>query len=138
MQETKHKKTKVFLLVVIFLLSVGLLELCSLLIQQNRYVNHLDNILSTKSKLLFTVFQNKKGPATINDVVLIQNWMTFDYINHIFALPTDYLQTSLHITDTRYPRLTVTEYAEDIRVRSSEVLTELQGAVRLYFTKING
>ncbi len=38
--------------------------------------------------------------------------MTFDYVNHLFTLPPQYLETTLGITDGRYPRLTIEEYAE--------------------------
>ena len=37
---------------------------------------------------------------TINDVNRIQNWMTFDYINKVFKLPSDYLKNNLNISDS--------------------------------------
>jgi hypothetical protein len=52
-------------------------------------------------------FSRMHPPLTASDVNVIQSWMTFDYVNHIFALPPDMLKTALSITDPRYPRMPV-------------------------------
>jgi hypothetical protein len=62
----------------------------------------------------------------------IQSWMTFDYVNRIFALPPDYLKEKMSISDTRYPRLTIGEFSEDDRHGASSTLTDVRTAVRDY------
>jgi hypothetical protein len=138
MKEKKYKKTKIALLIVIFLLIVFLLELCSLLVRQNvynRYVDHIHTVLSIKTEILAAISKHEKTPLTINEVSLIQSWMTFDYINHLFILPQSYLQTDLGITDPHYPRLALEDYAEYTHVHQNVVVSEVQNAVRNYLLK---
>jgi hypothetical protein len=59
--------------------------------------------------------------------------MTFDYIDRAFALPAQYLQSSLNITDSRYPRLTIAEYAQDAKTSQSATLMSVQNAIRSYY-----
>ena len=72
------------------------------------------------------------GPATLKNVPSIQSWMTFDYINHLFALPSSYLQSHLSIAEARYPRLALEEYAEDMHLTQATVLTEVKNTVTTY------
>lgn len=74
-----------------------------------------------------------RDPAAVaSGTAMIQSWMTFDYINRVFALPPDYLKTDLSVADARYPRLTVGEFAEDDRASASSTLINVQNAVRDY------
>jgi hypothetical protein len=57
-------------------------------------------------------FSQLHGTAPATDPSVIQSWMTFDYVGHIFRLQPDYLKTAVDITDARYPRLTIIEAAE--------------------------
>ncbi len=73
-------------------------------------------------------------PVTgINEVSTIGTWMTFDYINHLFHIPSLYLQDTLNITDTRYPQLTLLQFAEDTRSQPIDTLSQVQNAVRTFF-----
>jgi hypothetical protein len=73
-----------------------------------------------------------RGTITPQDASLIESWMTFDYINRIFSLPGTYLQTTLNISDKRYPRLTIEEYAEDTHLSQSTVLIQIKNTVQSY------
>lgn len=73
------------------------------------------------------------GPLTATDVNLIRSWMTFDYINHIFGLPSSYLQSSMHISESAYPNLTVSSYAKAEDIPATAALDELVAAVRSHF-----
>ncbi|HEX4103870.1 MAG TPA: hypothetical protein VHZ04_00085 [Candidatus Paceibacterota bacterium] len=75
------------------------------------------------------------GPLTASDVDIIQPWMTFDYLNRIFVLPADYLQTALPVTDTHYPHLSITSYARDTNEASAAALTNVQTAIKNYFAQ---
>ncbi len=74
--------------------------------------------------------RSRHGHMTTADVDLIQTWMTFDYLNAVFMLPPDYLRESLHITDARYPFLTLTKFARGAGVDQNTVLARTQDEVR--------
>ncbi len=58
----------------------------------------------------------KNGPLPVSDASYIQDWMTFDYINSIFALPSDYLKNSLAIQDPQYPHTSIVRYARETKL----------------------
>ena len=74
------------------------------------------------------------GALTDKNVDLIASWMTFDYINKIFALPADYLKNALAISDTGYPRVSVSKYAKVHKLDQAGFLAEVQKSVASYFT----
>jgi hypothetical protein len=67
-------------------------------------------------------FLEHHAPLPVSDAGVIRSWMTFDYVNKLFALPPDYLKAQLHIVDSRYPRYTI----------STAFLGQVQNAVRNY------
>ena len=67
-----------------------------------------------------------------SDAGIIRPWMTFDYLNHLFALPSSYLQSHLAITDTRYPHLTITAYANAVHEDQTATLNDIEDAIRAY------
>lgn len=68
-----------------------------------------------------------------NDVGEIAPWMTFEYINHVFVLPADYLASALHISDSQYPRLAISAYAKKNNFKEDVFTSEVQNAVKNYF-----
>ena len=58
--------------------------------------------------------------------------MTFDYVDHLFSLPPEYLQQTLGITDSRYPRIAIEEYAEDAHLDQAATLAAVKNAVAAY------
>lgn len=64
----------------------------------------------------------------------IKNWMTFRYINLLFNLPQDYLKSSLKITNTRYPNLTVDNLGKEQKRTSAEALSAVASAVQKYIS----
>ena len=73
------------------------------------------------------------GPMTIGDVGIIAPWMTFDYINKLFKLPPDYLKTSLNISSSKYPQISISGYAKSDGVAKTIIVSEVQAALRNYF-----
>ncbi len=73
------------------------------------------------------------GPLTAHDVGLIRAWMTFDYLNDIFALPPQYLQQTLSITDSQYPRLSIAHAARDENLTNADMASRVRVAVEQYF-----
>ena len=72
------------------------------------------------------------GVLTASDVSVIQSWMTFDYVNHLFGLPSSTLKNDLGITNVHYPHLTLAAaYAGD-DIKPVAVVVGVQNAIRGY------
>ena len=78
-------------------------------------------------------FMHGTGPVT--DVSLIQSWMTYDYISHVYRLPPDYLKTTLSIADLRYPRVTISQSADAQRMSVAALTEAVRNAVKDYLAK---
>lgn len=63
------------------------------------------------------------------DASSIEPWMTFGYVNEVFALPSAYLKEQLRITDARYPRLSLQELARAEATSTASVLSATRAAV---------
>jgi hypothetical protein len=72
------------------------------------------------------------APLPASEASAVRTWMTFDYINKVFALPPAYLQAQLQITDARYPRLTLASYASATKLDPTVVLNQVESAIRNY------
>ena len=70
----------------------------------------------------------------VNDVNMIQPWMTFNYINKVFRLPVDYLKNTLDISDSHYPNIPLEDYAEKEKTKTADFTTKVQEAVHSYLT----
>ena len=79
----------------------------------------------------------QKRPVTADDARYITSWMTFDYVNRVFHLPTLYLQNSLNINDSHYPNLTINEAAGLSGQPGVTYLIKVQEAVRQYLQKVD-
>ena len=62
----------------------------------------------------------------------IAPWMTFEYLNTIFQLPQEYLQNTLHITDSRYPKIKLETQAKQAQLKNQQLLNKTQDAIRNY------
>lgn len=122
------KYFKIVLLFILLLLAI----LVIFVIKEYRYTRRLDYMKARES--LFQALHGPK-PITVNDVASIQTWMTFDYINHLFSLPTDYLKNSLSITDARYPKLTIARYSSLKNSSPITSLVEIQDSIKTYFAQ---
>ncbi len=132
MQSSTPKRIERYLKITIVVASVALIALCALLVREYRHVERINN--RSAREVLFSALR-PHVPATANDVGTVQVWMTFDYINRLFALPGEYLKTNLTITESQYPRLTISRYARDTHVGQAKALTDVQNAIRTYFVQ---
>lgn len=78
-----------------------------------------------------------RAAMPLSDVNFIQSWMTYDYVSHIYALPPDYLKTTLDIADTRYPRVSIAESAEAQKTTAAALTAEVKTAVSDYLSQDN-
>jgi hypothetical protein len=107
-----------------------LIALCILLVRQYRHLRRVEFVTAHGSVLSAL---HARGPLDANSANLVASWMTFDYINHLFALPPQYLQKTLDITDSRYPHLALSEYADDAHLGQATFLAHVQNAVEAFF-----
>ena len=106
----------IFLSVLVIIFFNELIE-----ISTKKYTDHR---LPHKSQIL------RLGP---NDIGLIEYWMTFDYINHVFGLPEDYIKQELQISDPKYPRISIRKYARENKETESSAVEQIRNLVRVYF-----
>ena len=120
-----------YLRLALIILGVLLAFLAAFLYFQYRAIRHQQFINARERWPIF--FLRHSGPLAPQNADLIQPWMTFDYINHVFNLPPQYLQSQLRITDARYPKLSVGGLARDDNQTSTiDVLTQVINAVKNY------
>ena len=62
----------------------------------------------------------------------ISSWMTFEYLNLVFKIPSPYLKNALQITDAHYPRLTIKNFAAGKKISLVIALTEVKATVTAF------
>lgn len=102
-------------------------------VRQYSRIQHFQAITALKQVLTQKIAQYH-GKLTAENVNLIASWMTFDYINRIFALPADYLKNTLAISDLSYPRIPISRYVKNHNLDQTQFLAEVQKTVADYFT----
>ena len=127
MDERKNKK--VLMMVIVFMILV-LLLLCGALVFGVRHVNRV--YPTTFSS--FLAARRARGPLPMTEADLVRSWMTFDYINQLFGLPQNYLKSVLSISDTRYPKLSLSEFEESVSTTSATFLQNVREAISSYST----
>jgi hypothetical protein len=92
-----------------------------------------EQVISAREFLLGAVVKNH-GHQTASEVTVIRSWMTFDYINQLFGVPAYYLKGQMSITDSRYPKLSLSSYAKESGVASAKVVSVVSGFLTTYLT----
>jgi hypothetical protein len=126
-----HNHTPLYKRIVIFIIAVLLtllLILCLVLFRKYEQVASM-HIINPRT----VIYHNQMPrPMTIATVGLIQSWMTFQYIDQAFNIPPQYLQSSLHISDLRYPRIPIGRYAMQNGVSQAVFVQQVKDAVTDY------
>jgi hypothetical protein len=71
------------------------------------------------------------GEWSFYDTGAIESWMTFDFVNNVYHLPPNYLKDTLHIEDSRYPKIPIGRYAKSIGFTKEDFTNMVQRAVDL-------
>ena len=122
MNETK-RKSFLFLVLIVLILLAGLFQFREynlFQISQSRIDNHIK---------FFDLIKNRRTALTAKDVPLIQSWMTFDYINVMFKLPSDYLKIVLNISNAAYPKISLIKYSKIEKVDITNFLVSVKKVV---------
>lgn len=121
-----HKRLVLF---VVTVLSLLLIFLCIFLYYRYSEISP-ERVINRERFSRLTKDNIKLGSS---DVQTIMSWMTFDYINHVFGIPPQYIKSEVNINDSRYPRLTLSRYARDNKIDEGIFTTQIQNTVKNYF-----
>ncbi len=125
MTETSHSHFGTAVRVTFFALLALLAILCGLLFHQYRILRD-ESFIAGHPHL----FGSHGTPLT--DPSLIQSWMTYDYISHVYGLPPNYLKTTLMIVDPHYPHVSISESAEAQHETATTLTAHVKDAVAHY------
>jgi len=126
--DKKHLTLKILLAATILFI----IALTALLVQQYKRIERLSYLHDHRQSIFRSL--HGSGPLGAADASSTESWMTFDYIDRAFLLPPTYLETSLGISDGRFPRMTISEYAEDKGIPSGLAVSEVEDAIRFYLS----
>ncbi len=101
---------------------------------------HRPEIHRTNKRVLLTDLagssQATSGGITLTNTHLpvstIQAWMTFDYVNVVYKLPTNYIKDILGINDPKYPNVRIDTYAKESNINQKLLLDTVQHYVSTY------
>ena len=116
-----------YIKITLIVLGAILALLCLFLVLDYFSLRRAD-IINTREGSLSS-FVQKHGPLTANEVGVLKPWMTFSYINKLFALPPNFLKDSFGITDPHYPNLVVAQYIGGQHLDTAEFMTSLETAI---------
>ncbi len=128
--EHNDKRTAAVIKGIIIALAVVLGVLLIFLIWQSIAI-HREKIISARELWITNIFKHHGAP-TASDVVFIRPWMTFDYVDTLFHIPSSYLETQLPVNDARYPKITIGGYAKEENVNQATFTSDVQAAVAHY------
>jgi hypothetical protein len=80
-------------------------------------------------------YQDSHGNLPVSESRLIASWMSFDYINKLYDLPSDYLKNKLSISDVKYPNISIRAYVRSGHIDEVIFLKQVQDSVSQYTTK---
>jgi hypothetical protein len=86
-------------------------------------------------EIQFSTFLKSHGPLTVSDVGVVAPWMTFGYINDLFAVPSTYLETALNISSSKYPQISLSGYARSNKINTATFVSEVQTALSNYLNE---
>jgi len=90
------------------------------------------HLIGIREILLMTAINNR-GPVTAADISFVSPWMTFGYLNQLFDLPPDYLQSELKISDPEYPNLSLASYASRDHIALAMFMGQVTAALENHF-----
>jgi heme/copper-type cytochrome/quinol oxidase subunit 3 len=131
--KTKTENMEKWIRLSILLFVITLIVLFIFFLKQYIILKKADIINIRETEISSLIKSHNKFSA--QDADIIRSWMTFDYINKLFNIPQSYLQTTLNITSSHYPKLVVSDYIEDNRLDKNIFLQSLISAVKGYINQ---
>lgn len=118
--------------IIIVVLAIALVVLVFFFVRQYTILQR-KQILNARELWISNVVK-LRGAPTAGDVVFVQGWMTFDYVNQLFRIPSDYLEDKLSIADPHYPHITISGYARRNKLDAGIFLAGVDQAIVDYLT----
>ena len=106
-----------------------LVYLAMLLAAQYRYIAREQE--AHGKRMQFSNFR-RHHTLSIQDLSLIESWMTFDYISTVFRVPVAIIKTRLNIDDPRFPRTTLHRYAKMHGFADADFVSKVADVVGQY------
>lgn len=132
MAEPKHNHGERYLRYVVIALAFLLALLVGLLVLQYFWLQAQYHLNMSERQFLRSRILESHAPLPVSEANVIRSWMTFDYINRVFALPSGYLEKQLQVTDSRYPHLTLATYASSKKIDQSLFTNDVENVVQNY------
>ena len=130
MEVLKNHKTERYIKYLLIILVVVFIALAVFFVIRFRSL-HRQQIMHIWESHISQILQ-RRAPLPTSDTGVIRSWMTFDYINKLFNLPTDYLKTKLNVSDPNYPQITVYGYAKKEKIDQTTFIDKVINAVGEY------
>ncbi len=89
-------------------------------------------IIGISAVLFFTDPPKRRHPVSVHNISQISGWMTFEYINMLFDVPQELLQEKLGIQNSKYPLVTLKQYAKKSNKDVDSVVKEVQESIQTY------
>jgi hypothetical protein len=108
---------------------------------KNRYISIVLVVFVIILLFLLSSFVSDVGRLRRNDlsihadVNLVAGWMTFNYLDKSFNLPSTYLQNDLNISDPDYPNITIYKIAREQGVFIGSYLDTVKSAISTYLAQ---
>lgn len=129
----KDRRNKRSLGILLFILVTLFVFICFVFIREYLLLQHEGVLRVHQLRNNITQYPiASTSPLQISNVEMIENWMTFDYINESFQLPPSVLQDGLHIIDPHYPRMSIRRAARERGTSRDIYLLEVKTVIREY------
>lgn len=132
----KDEQSRVVLLASLTILGAFFLLVCVLFVRDYMVLRH-SGVLRFHHPRLTPFQQVGSTSPVVTNVGMIENWMTFDYINMSFELPPQLLRDGLHISDPSYPRLSIRRAAKESGVSRDVYLAQIRTIIQNYLLSKN-
>jgi hypothetical protein len=129
-ESDNHSRMYRSIKIALIVLGVILALLC-LFLAVNYFSLRRANLINAR-ELSLSAFVQKHGPLTADETGVLRSWMTFAYINKLFALPPEFLKNAFDITNANYPNLTVSGYVGSRHLDEVTFMTSLETAIGNY------
>lgn len=121
------KKHKQWIIIAVFAIAV-----CSLLVSTFSFARDYRRLHLRGYLPGMHAWHSQRPPRvpTEQDVDRLETWMTFAFINHVFALPSGYLKDTLAITDPKYPNVSIEAAAKSKGITKDVLLITIKDLLR--------
>lgn len=116
-----------YLVIVLITLGVLLVILVAFLVSEYRTLRR-ENLINIH-RAHFAELYEQHIPLPVSDAGIVRSWMTFAYVNKVFAIPSSTMKTDLMIIDPHYPNISISTWAKEANINSASATVEVQQTI---------